>query len=73
MDGGTNELVIEDGEARLTEADCPDSLCVNMGRISRSGQSIICLPHQVVVRIVDDSAAETQGVDDVDIVTGGRQ
>ena len=50
--GGYNRLVIEGGEAYLEEADCPDGLCVGMGKISRSGQSIICLPHKVVVDIV---------------------
>jgi len=45
-------VFIEGGEAYLKEADCPDGLCVGMGKISRSGQSIICLPHKVVVDIV---------------------
>ena len=52
-DGGYNLLVIEDNTAAVTEADCPDRLCVGMGRIRYSGQSIICLPHQVVVSIID--------------------
>ena len=49
--GGHNDLVIEDGEAYLTDADCPDRLCVKMGKISKNGESIICLPHKVVVEI----------------------
>ena len=59
--GGTNLLVIEDGTAAITEADCPDALCVNMGKISRAGQSIVCLPHQVVVEVVEES--DDGGVD----------
>ncbi len=50
--GGYNELVIEDGSARLEEADCPDRICVRTGRIRQKGQSIICLPHKVVIEIV---------------------
>ena len=50
--GGFNRLVIEGGEAYLSEADCPDHLCVKMGEICKSGQSIICLPHKVVVTVV---------------------
>ena len=46
-DGGENLLVIEDGTARLTEANCPDRLCVNQGAIRWAGDSIICLPHGV--------------------------
>ena len=49
--GGSNVLVIENGEAFLESASCPDKLCVNMGKISKVGQSIICLPNKVVIEI----------------------
>jgi len=50
--GGTNRLKIAGGEAWIEEASCPDGLCVHMGKISKTGQSVICLPNQVVVEIV---------------------
>ena len=46
-----NLLVIEDGQAQFTQASCPDKLCVNQGKISFDGQSIICLPNKVVVAV----------------------
>lgn len=49
--GGENILEVKDGKAHLTDASCPDKLCVNMGYISKSGQSIICLPNKVVIEI----------------------
>lgn len=49
-----NLLVIKDGKAYVDEADCPDKLCKNMGKISTTGQSIICLPHKVVIEIVGE-------------------
>ena len=49
--GGKNTLEIKDGKSRLIEADCPDQICVNTGSIQYVGQSIICLPHRVVVEI----------------------
>lgn len=48
---GENVLVVKDGEAYLESASCPDKLCVHMGKISKAGQSIICLPHKVVIEI----------------------
>ncbi|MCR4902908.1 MAG: NusG domain II-containing protein [Butyrivibrio sp.] len=54
VDAGYNTLVIENGECFLEDADCPDKLCVKQGRISKAGQSIICLPHRVVVSVVGD-------------------
>ncbi len=50
-DGGSNTLVIKDGSAMISSADCPDRLCVRSPKIDSSGESIICLPHRVTVRI----------------------
>ncbi len=62
VNGGTNLLVIEDGSARIEEASCPDGVCVHTGRVRRDGQSIVCLPNQVVVEIVSGAENES-GVD----------
>jgi len=51
LNGGTNVLVIENRQAYVSEADCPDKLCVNQGRIRGSGQMIVCLPNRVTVTI----------------------
>lgn len=50
-DGGTNKLIINNGVCYVTEADCPDKLCIKQGKISHNGESIICLPHKLVVTI----------------------
>lgn len=49
---GRNTLVIEGGYAYIKDADCPDRLCVHTGRISKTGESIVCLPHRVSVTVV---------------------
>lgn len=51
----TNILVIEDGKADVTEADCPDKLCVNQKAISSTGETIVCLPNKVVVEVIGDT------------------
>lgn len=50
--GQTNHLIIEDGKAFLTEASCPDKLCVRQGAISETGQTIACAPNRVSITIV---------------------
>ena len=60
--GGSNLLVIEKGTAKVTEADCPDKLCVNQRAIRFQGESIICLPHRLEIRI---EGGEESGVDAV--------
>lgn len=59
----TNVLVIADGEAWMSEANCPDGLCVSQGHISTNGSMIVCLPNRVVVQVVDADAEDDGGVD----------
>lgn len=46
-----NRLVIKDGKAWVEVASCPDGICAGHNPISRQGQSIVCLPHKVVVTV----------------------
>ena len=46
-----NLLVIKDGKAIISTATCPDGICAAHKPISREGESIVCLPHKVIVRI----------------------
>ena len=61
LNGGTNILVVENGEAWVSEADCPDKVCMGMGKISRNGEFIACLPNHLL--IVVEGAAEQSPVD----------
>ena len=54
LDEGQNTLTIKNGEAYVSLADCPDKICVAHKPISHDGESIICLPHKVVVSISED-------------------
>ena len=49
---GFNVVEITNGQVRVSEADCPDLLCVHTGWRQHAGQVIACLPHYFVVRIV---------------------
>lgn len=51
FDGGYNIVEIKDGKVQVTEADCPDKICVTSGFISAPGETIVCMPHRVVVEI----------------------
>lgn len=46
-----NVLEISGGGAAVVEANCGDHTCVRTGRISREGETIVCLPHRLTVRI----------------------
>lgn len=58
----TNLLLIENGEACVIQASCPDHVCINQGRIGFEGQSIVCLPNKLVVSIEGGAEAEIDGI-----------
>ena len=55
-------LVIERGGVYVEYADCPTQDCVSTGKITRTGESIVCLPNRVVVTL--------EGAGEFDAVTG---
>ena len=46
-----NILVIKNGQVSVSEASCPDQICVHHKKIEHEGESIVCLPHKFVVTI----------------------
>ena len=58
VDNGYNIIRIKDKKAKIKESDCSNQTCVNMGTISKDGQTLICLPHKVEVTIVSDDKSE---------------
>lgn len=51
--GGSYTLRVStrDGGVAVMDSDCPSQDCVHTGVITRAGQSIVCLPAQVVVHL----------------------
>jgi hypothetical protein len=61
-DSGKNILKIKNGSAVITEADCPDKLCVQQKKISQQGETLVCLPHKVIVSVQSSKKATLDGV-----------
>lgn len=51
---GYNLISVTDGKVVVEAADCKDQICVRHKPVSSKGESIICLPHRLVVEIVGD-------------------
>lgn len=60
--GGKNVILVEPNGIAITEADCPDLLCVHQGTIRNDLLPITCLPHQLVIELRPNET-------DVDTVT----
>ncbi len=57
-----NTVVVKDGEAYMSYADCKDKICVNHNKISKNNESIICLPNKVIVTVANLKDSEVDGV-----------
>lgn len=47
----TLSVTVTDHSVAVTASDCPTQDCVHTGAITRSGQTIVCLPAQVIVTL----------------------
>lgn len=48
---GYNYIKIHDNGVEITEASCPDKVCVESGFISKPSERIVCMPNKVVIKI----------------------
>ena len=56
--GGFNVLVIKNGKADITEASCPDHVCVDQRSVSKTGEAITCLPNKTVITVDGEEEAD---------------
>ena len=56
-EGGSNTILVEPGRIRVSEADCPDQVCVSQGFISDGTVPLVCLPHKLMIEIVGGGSA----------------
>lgn len=61
-DGAYNILMVKDGAADITDASCPDGICVNHRAISRQSETIVCLPNKVVVEIQNGEESDVDSM-----------
>ncbi len=60
--GGKNTLQIKDSYASITEADCPDKLCQKQKKIRYNGETIVCLPHKIVVSVISEENSDIDNI-----------
>lgn len=49
---------VENGRIAFVKSDCPDKICVGTGFIGNKGQSAVCLPNRLTLRIVGQNDKE---------------
>lgn len=53
---GTNIIEVANRRVRCLESDCSNQTCVKQGWVSGRGQTVVCLPHKLIVQVVADPA-----------------
>lgn len=48
---GENTIHISKDGIYMSEADCTDEICLKDGMITKVGQSLVCLPHKLIIEI----------------------
>lgn len=58
VDGDFLHLVIKNGTVSVSASDCAGQDCVHAAPISKAGQSILCAPQRILLRLVADGAPD---------------
>lgn len=62
---GYNIVKIHDHGVQITDASCPDKVCVHSGFITKPSESIVCLPNRVHVKITTDDNRNYENEEDI--------
>ncbi|MDO8603660.1 MAG: NusG domain II-containing protein [Candidatus Omnitrophota bacterium] len=54
---GRMQFELKDGRVRVISTDCPHHICKNMGWIKYNGETIVCVPNQVLIEIKSEGPA----------------
>lgn len=57
-DGDYNKIQVKNGEIAVVEANCKDQIDVQRGNISKTGETIVCLPHNLVIEVMSGQKDE---------------
>lgn len=62
---GYNTICVKDGSIGIVDADCPDKVCEHMGMTSSTHFPITCLPHKLIIQIVNNSEVPSDAPDTI--------
>lgn len=63
---GYNTICVKDGKIGIVDANCPDKVCKQMGMTSSSHFPITCMPHKLIIEIVD---TDKENLDTLDVIS----
>lgn len=58
IDCSPDAVEVNNDQIRIKGSTCPQQICVNRGYISKPGETIICLPHKMIIEIESTNGEE---------------
>jgi hypothetical protein len=62
LEDGKMIIQVKDGKIRVLKSDCPRQVCVRVGWIAHSGESITCVPFKTVIEMGSATATALDAV-----------
>ncbi len=62
---GSGYLIVEikNKKVRVVKSTCPNKICVKTGWISKKGETIACVPNNIIIKIVGNTEKKENKVD----------
>lgn len=64
INGHINVIEIKDGVVNMIDANCNDKVCITHGTLDKTYDSIVCLPNQVIVKIITTKSENIEEEED---------
>lgn len=58
FDGGGFTVTVKDGAVYFSHSDCRDKICMNTGRLTKAGDTAVCLPQRAVITVTGGSGTD---------------
>lgn len=58
-DDHVNTILVENKTVKIIDANCKDSTCIKQGTISKVGDTLVCLPHKLIIEIKGEKSDNT--------------
>lgn len=56
---GSVKIHVQEGKIKVNEENSPRHLCSKQGYIEKAGESIVCLPNEIVIEIIGEQKIDT--------------
>ncbi|MBR2520887.1 MAG: NusG domain II-containing protein [Oscillospiraceae bacterium] len=55
---GSNTILVQPGAICVSDADCPDRICVSQGWLTNQAAPVVCMPHRLIIRLKSPSGVD---------------